>query len=143
MIIENENTLTHQQATSLIEEYFTLQTSKSDLDVRMKQVKEKLRDYAEANRDKFVDEVYDFDCCGYLRYGKRTVVKINKSRFDLLRVVKTFPEFLKKEFSVSAIKASFIEAKNKKRAAEMGVSLTTIEEFDIVRKDKVEDLPIA
>lgn len=131
--MQNE-TITHQQATALIEEYFALQTEKAAIDERMKAKKETLRLFAEANKEKFTEGTYDLDCCGYLRFGTRSVVK-TKRTFSLLNVVKTFPQFLKKEFSVSAIKAALDDARQRKKVSALGLSIVTVTEFELVRKD--------
>jgi hypothetical protein len=131
--------MNHALAEQQIERFFALQAQKSDLDNQMKEIKTSLQAFAEANKEKFVDGIYMFDCCGYLRYGKKTVVKLNKSRFDLLKLIKAFPLFIKKEWIITAIKASFSEAKNIKRAKELGLTLTSIDLFDVVRKDMVEE----
>jgi len=128
------------KATMDIEQYFMLQTMKADTDAKMKAIKADLEEFATDHKAEFTDGVYDFECCGYLRYGRRSFVKLSRGKFDMLRVVKLFPEFLKKEFSISAIKASFLELKNVKKAKELGLTLMSFEEFEIVRKDKATDL---
>lgn len=127
-------TITHAQATQLVEEYFALQTEKAAIDERMKAKKETLRQFAEANKSLFVEGTYDLDCCGYLRFGSRSVVK-TKRNYSLVDIVKSFPQFLKKEFSVSAIKTALDDVKLRKKVRTLGLSIVKVPDFEIVRKD--------
>jgi len=136
----NETTITHAQATTLIEEYFALQTEKAAINERMKAKEEALKQFAEANKESFVEGTYDLDCCGYLRYGSRSVVKLRKN-YSLLDIVKAFPQFLKREFSVSAIKTAQKDAKLSKKVRALGISIVKLEEFELVRKDMEEAKP--
>lgn len=134
------STITKQEATQLVSEYFDLQTQKAEIDAKMKLRKEQLHQFANANKDQFTDNVFNLECCGYLRWGKRSVVKTTRS-FSLVALVKAFPAFLKKEYSITAIKAAMDDKLTRKKVRGLGISIKQIDEFEIVRKDNVDDLP--
>ena len=124
----------HQVARAKMIEYFELQGKKAELDTRMKALKEDLRQFAFENEEHFENGQYTFDCCGYLRIGSRTKVKVTRA-FSLLAFIKAgFGDFIKKEFYVSAMKVAFQDNyKQRDKARKLGVTLTTEPEFEIIR----------
>jgi hypothetical protein len=126
----------HSTAQAKMIQYFQLQTEKAALDAHMKTLKEELRQFADENRELFEQGQYTFDCCGYLRLGQRTKVKLRKD-FSLLTFMrKGFNDFVKKEFHLSALKAAFSEnTATKNKARILGLTLVSDEEFEIVKTD--------
>jgi hypothetical protein len=134
----NTTTLEIKIANGNMREYLKLQAEKAVIDSKMKAHKALLLEYAEKNRD-FVDGDNNLHLEeGYLHFGNKSVVKTSP-KFDLLRFVKFFPELLKREFKVSAIKAILADARGKQKLQPHGISIVEVEEFSIVPKKKSDE----
>ncbi|MFN5170011.1 MAG: hypothetical protein ACK5DD_10310 [Cyclobacteriaceae bacterium] len=125
--------MTHEEAKAHVVQYFDLQDRKAALDAEMKAIKANLEQFAKENASKFADGVYPFDCCGYLRMGWETKVKLNK-RFSIARFASAFKGAVKTQFNISYLKALFKESENSKnKARKLGLTLYSDPKFEIVK----------
>jgi hypothetical protein len=137
--MEPTTTAEQQQVSKMVSEYLRLQTQKAGIDAEMKLHKKSLEEYAKQNKAQFDDDGNLFFEDGYLHFGKKSIVKTMR-KFSIVAFIKAFPELIKREFKVGAIKEIVKDKAGKAKLKKLGVQYDQIDLFDIVRNgEKTED----
>lgn len=137
--MEPTTTTEQQVADGMVASYLKLQVQKAGIDAEMKLLKKELEHYAKLNRAQFDDDGNLYFKEGYLHFGNKSIVKTMR-KFNIVAFIKAFPELIKREFKVGAIKEIVKDRAGREKLKKLGVQYDQIELFDIVRNgDKTEE----